>query len=379
MSVLQLISSSGLYGAERVVLELMAHLQQRGRQPRLGVLRSQDRPVALAEEARRRGHAVVEIPCRGRFDALAMHQIGAYVRLHDVRVVHSHGYKADIFAGMATLPAGVARVSTCHNWLTDSVKLMLFELLDKLVLQRFDRVVAVSMALARELERAGLPSTRRALIENGLDLPPPCPAARQRLREELGLAPDQALVVAVGRLDRWKDHELLLQALARLQPDLTPPPRLLLVGDGELRAELERQAQQLGLEQRVTFAGYRDDVPDLLRSSDLFVISSRKEGAPMVLLEAMAAALPVVSTRVGQIPLLLDNGACGVLVPPGDAAALSHALGQVLTSRDGGQQLARLAQARHEQRYSRQAMGQRYCALYDQLVARGAASTGGLP
>jgi len=368
-SVLQLISSSGLYGAERVLLELAQHLKQQGLASHVGALQHQGQSsVAVVRQARRLGLQTMLFPCRSGFDTRAMRHIRSYVVQHGIDVVHSHGYKSDIFLYLA---CGATRplVSTCHNWLTDSPKLMVYELLDKLVLHRFDQVVGVSPALDAELRAAGI--DHRRVIDNGLDLQRPTNLDVHAVRRELGLGPGQLMLLAIGRLDRWKAYDRLLQAVARLGQQAT----LVLVGDGELHQPLQEQARQLGLlspdgvGQRVVFAGYRTDVGALLLSSDLFVISSRKEGLPMVLLEAMAAGLPIVATRVGAIPQALEEA--GLLVPAEDPTALAGALQQLLDSPTLRTDLGRRALARHEARFSRHAMGRHYIELYRQLLSRG--------
>jgi len=367
MKIIQLISSSGFYGAEKVVLELCAHLHRRGHEVQLGVFVNRgQQEVALAVEADRLGIPVKRFPCQGRLDPRAMESIRRHVAAQGVEVAHSHGYKADIYLGMASLPRCAVRVSTCHNWLTDSLKLMVFELLNKLVLQRFQQVVAVSPRLDEELARAGIPRRRRTLIHNGLAVETPRrdPLA---VRRELGVAPDDLLLVAIGRLDPWKAHHLLLKAVA-LQGEDPPPVRLLLVGDGDLLQDLERQAEDAGLGGRVIFAGYRRDIPELLAASDLFVISSIKEGLPMVLLEAMGAGVPVVSTSVGAIPDALKQGDLGVLVQPGDAVDLAAGIADMLADPQRRQDLAARARAEYAERYSREAMGRRYEALYGRLL-----------
>ena len=366
MKILQLISSSGFYGAEKVVLELCSHLHRRGHEVQLGVFFNRgQKDVALATEASLASIPVVRFPCQGRFDPRVMERIRRHVVAQNVDVTHSHGYKADIYNGVAPLPRSTVRVSTCHNWLTDSVKLMLFELLNKLVLHHFQQVVAVSPRLDQELAQAGIPAARRALIPNGLAVAPPR-RERSEVRRELGVEADQPLLITIGRLDPWKAHDRLLEALALLDGEQSP--RLLLVGDGDLRGALERQARDAGLGHRVIFAGYRKDIPELLAASDLFVLSSIKEGLPMVLLEAMGAGVPVVSTSVGAIPDALEQGAGGLLVVPGDPGALAAGIAELLADAGRGEELAARARQRYGEDYSREAMGRRYEALYGRLL-----------
>jgi glycosyltransferase involved in cell wall biosynthesis len=375
-AVLQLISSSGLFGAERVLLELSSFLAAEGHPTTVGVLTVPEAPApAVATEARRRGLRVLHLPCRRKFDAAAAWRLRRFVEEEGIGVVHSHGYKSDLYQFLAALPATTARVATCHNWLTDSLKLLVYELLDKLVMHRLDHVVAVSERLRGEIVAAGIAPGRVSVVENGLDLPAPSPGARARIRGELGLEAEDRLLVTVGRLDPWKDHATLLEALARLVATegagaaRAGAPRLLLVGDGELRGVLERRAAELGLGRRVIFAGYRSEIAESLAAGDLFVLSSKKEGLPMVLLEAMAAEKPIVSTSVGEIPRALGDGAAGVLVPPRDPGALAAALGSLLRDGERADALARRARARYSEMYSRRAMGERYLALYDRLLS----------
>lgn len=364
-AVLQLISSSGLYGAERVLLELACHLREQGWASHVGALLNRGSRVAVVDEARRRGLRTVLFPCQSGFDTRTMRTIRAYVEDHAIQVAHSHNYKSNIFLFLAGAGQKAALVSTCHNWLTDSLKLMFYELLDKLTLHQFDHVVGVSPQLDQELAAAGLPAERRSTIDNGLALEGALPpGGRDRLRRSLGVPADHAMLLTIGRLDPWKGYDLLLDALAKL----TARAHLVLVGEGDLRPALEQQAHALGVAQRVTFTGYRKDVVDLLLASDLYVLSSRKEGLPMVLLEAMAARLPVVATRVGAVPRALADGEAGLLIPPEDPTALAAALEHALSTPELRRTLAERAHRIHEARFSRQAMGGRYIELYQRLI-----------
>ncbi len=154
---------------------------------------------------------------------------------------------------------------------------------------------------------------------------PAVTAERGHVRAGLGLDPDVELVVIVARLAPEKDHATLLRAFARVRA-ARPRARLLVVGDGALRGELEQLAGDLGITDDVVFAGVRSDVGDLLAAADVAALSSRKECAPQALLEAMAVGVPIVATAVGGIPEMVDDARTGLLVPPGDPEALAEAL-----------------------------------------------------
>jgi glycosyltransferase involved in cell wall biosynthesis len=193
--------------------------------------------------------------------------------------------------------------------------------------------IAVSEATRRDwLRRTGMPARRVVTIHNGVrpamsDRPRNTAAARGRL----GLPADQVIVGGVGRLDRAKGFDDLLDAVAALATD-RPHVAVALAGQGPLRAALEQRASRLGIASRVHFLGYRADVNEVYAALDVFVLSSVCEALPYVLLEAMAAGLPVVATTVGGVPEVVAAGETGFLVPPQDPPALAAALRPLLAS-----------------------------------------------
>ena len=365
LSIAQVISTGGFYGAERVVVELASYLQAEGCDSRLAIL---DSPGAakLLEAARAQALPAAIIPCDGPFDRQSIAALRRYLAEHSVQIAHSHGYKSDLWLWLAT-PRTARKVATAHAWLSVNAKLRFYERLDKLCLRSFARVVSVSPSLLENIRQSGIKTEKSCLIENGLDLPPlSAPSAPAKLRRELGIPADAKLLARVGRLDAIKGNNFLLDALAAIAP--RQPAHLLFVGEGEEQAALEKQTRALGLTARVTFAGFRDDVADLLRAADLFVSPSLSEGAPMVLLEAMAARLPVITTEVGAIGAIIRPGANGWLVPPGNAAALARVLEEALNARETGRQCAEQAFQDYAANYSRAAMGRRYWQLYQTIL-----------
>jgi glycosyltransferase involved in cell wall biosynthesis len=191
------------------------------------------------------------------------------------------------------------------------------------------RMVAVSESNRRycvEVQR--IRPSKLLVIENGIDiadLPAPAPDAVDRLRGDLGLAAGTFVVTMVARLHLQKDHDCLLRAIAAVVDEL-PTMRVLLVGDGALKDQLAGRITTLGLGTQVKLLGERRDVAAILALSDLFVLSSRWEGMPNAILEAMAAGLPVLATRVDGTVDVVRDGETGVLVPPGDDRGLAAAL-----------------------------------------------------
>jgi sugar transferase (PEP-CTERM/EpsH1 system associated) len=233
-----------------------------------------------------------------------------------------------------------------------------------------DRYVPVSHDLARWLQNVvNIPAAKSQLIMNGVDtvrFAPNLPAATMPWA-----GVDKPFVIGtVGRLQDVKDQATLIEAFALLcaaRPAARAGLRLAVVGDGPLRARLEQKAQDAGVADLVWFAGARNDIPELMRSFDLFALSSIAEGTPVTLLEAMACGVPVVATAVGGIPEVVQDGVNGALVPASNAQALAEALGRYVDDR--ARQAAHGAVAREtiERHYSVAAMVGAYTALYDQL------------
>jgi glycosyltransferase involved in cell wall biosynthesis len=225
-------------------------------------------------------------------------------------------------------------------------------------------IVAVAEDLAAFLTGAGFPRGAIRVIQNGIPVPerptwPGAPERRAESRRRLGIPTDGPLLVAVGNLYPVKDHATLLRATARIDG-----ARVAIAGRGEEEKRLRNLADELDLGNRLNLLGLRDDVGEVLATADLFVHPSLSEGLPLAILEAMAAGLPIVATRVGGVPHALDDGRAGLLVPPGDPPALEAALRALLQEPARAAELGRAAHARARSVYSLAAMTDRYLEIY---------------
>jgi glycosyltransferase involved in cell wall biosynthesis len=237
-------------------------------------------------------------------------------------------------------------------------------------LRRADAVTAVTGAIVDTLIRDyGIARSRVRVVPNGADLPDDeaeAPLAR-RWRERWLATPAKPLWVIAGRLEEQKGHALLFAALVQIVRaglDFT----LVVAGEGSLRSWLEQQALSLGLSPRVQFVGQVDDVGSLLAAADAVLLPSHWEGLPLVLLEAMARARPVVATAVGGVADVVEDGVTGVLVPPGDAAALAAALEQLHRKTDRGWRLGRAAAERVREKYTWHAVVDGFESVYDEVL-----------
>lgn len=370
MRVLHLLESGGLYGAERVVLNLSAAMRAAGEfEPVVGcIVQDPDEPSALYDEARRLGIAAEKVLLRN-FGLAADVPVAArrWARL-GVGLVHSHGYKATVFGSFVRALRPVPMTATCHLWFIGPRtprKMRAMVAAELRLYRRFRTVVAVSSEIRGVLVRAGVDGDRVRVIANGIpvDVTPPGEAARAALRASLGATAETCLVLNAGRLTAQKDQATLLRAVGTA-PGGGRPLRCVVAGEGELREVLGGEIAGNGWSERVALLGFRDDVPALLGAADVFALPSLDEGMPMILLEAAAAGLPIVATPVGDIPTLVVDGRNGLLVPPGDASALCSAL---LRLRDEPGLAARLGAAARDEvrrRHSSEAMYASYAEVY---------------
>jgi glycosyltransferase involved in cell wall biosynthesis len=236
--------------------------------------------------------------------------------------------------------------------------------------RRVDRVIVVSESSRRAyIENYRCAPSKVLAIRNGVDL-----ARFGRLpdrrasRLALGIAPGDVVAVVVGRLCRGKGQAAAIEAAASVR-ERVPGFRLLLVGDGPLASELKALAGERGAAGDVIFAGFRDDVHAVLSASDLLLLASEAESLPLSVLEAMAAALPVVSTDVGGLREAVEDGVTGRLVPPRDPAALADAIAEVLGRPDRGAAMGRAGRLKAETDFDVRACYAKVASLYEDLLA----------
>ena len=267
-------------------------------------------------------------------------------------LIHSHGYRADVFSWALSKWCRVPVVSTCHGLISNDWRLRLYNRLDTRVLRSFERVIAVSEGMKDDLVAGGLRADRVDVVTNAVpEVSAPSRAReRQEVRAELGVKGDEFVFGYVGRLSEEKGVDYLLQAAASLAE--TPAPfRVVVVGDGMQRGDLERTARDRGLNGRVVFTGFQSNTEPWLTAMDAFVLPSLTEGTPMALLEAMATRVPVVASAVGGVPAVITDGENGLLVPPADVTGLVNAMRRVVASEPLREKLSEGGLATVRERY----------------------------
>ena len=370
MRILHVIDSLGIYGAEAVLLNLARLQSARGDTPMilsLGGLAAGEK--AIEAEARRGGIECASVRMRDGLNLALARRIVDVAREKQADVIHSHGYKSNILLGLLPRRARpVPVVTTLHGWTAKSAfsKLGLYRFLDQRMLPRLDRVVIVNEKL-RECRALANLEPRAVMIANGIASRPadagPEPELARRvsiLRERCGV-----LLGVVGRLSPEKNVAGLIDALAGLGPKASQVG-LVVIGAGPEQPAIESAIARGALADRVLLAGYVANARAALPLLDALVIPSFTEGLPMILLEAMAESVPVVATRVGEIPAVL--GEQGVLVPPGDRDALAAAIATVTEDLPRFRAIAAQAATRIEHEYSARAMAEGYARVYESTM-----------
>jgi len=344
-------------------------------------------PSLKAELARleQEGVGVLELPMirelRLATDRRHTAELAEHLRRLRPDVVHTHSSKAGALGRWASLRAGVGRrVHTPHTFaflfeaLFSPAKRRLYRAVEGFLGRRTDRMIAVSGEEGETIRGSGVcaPEIVR-VVPNGIDPAPYAAdgAARERVRRELGLAPEDdaaPLALVVGLLYEAKGQDVALHALA--SPELRGSGlAIAFAGDGDRRAEYEALAAELGVADRARFLGWRDDVPALLAAADLLVLPSRWEGMPYIVLEAFASGLPVVATRVDGTRELVVDGETGFGSPIGDARALGAAIARLLALEPARRRaLGEAGRARVRSDYSIDAMVRGLISVYEEVL-----------
>lgn len=363
-TVVHIVQNLEVGGLERVVINLMTHADP-GRYE--SVLYCLGHGGALVPEVEAAGHRVRCFDKRAGMDWFLLNRMARALRSDGAGVVHAHNFSPLVYGSLTAAITPVRGVVyTAHGAKTSGRrKHLLFQRLGLV-----DEIVFVSADARRvALESGAVRPRGTRTIVNGIDIGRYADArGREKVRSEFGIPPDAPVLGIVARLTRAKDHAMLLRAFRTLREGI-PDARLLIVGDGELDAEVRSDAHALGLGDGVAFAGARSDVPALLSAMDVFVLSSSTEGLAMTLLEAMAAGLPVVATSVGGNPEAVADGETGVIVPPGDPDAFAGAVSRVFGDPAEMARMGRAGYERCQRLFSTEAMVGAYEEIYQRLIA----------
>ncbi|WP_163337117.1 glycosyltransferase family 4 protein [Desulfopila sp. IMCC35008] len=368
MKILQLISSLGYFGAENVLVQLANELHKDSScEVIAGIIENLGSPhVEVASECSKRGITSVCFPCSRKIDLKTILNLRQYIKDSNIDIIHSHGYKSNLYSFFSTFGLRVGLIATCHNWIEQSPKMKVYSVLDRIFLKRFAHIVAVSDEVQNTLSRNNIPPRKVSIIKNGIDLERFNNIdASLLLRKDLAIPDHHVVIGTVGRISKEKGHIHLLRVFKALKKQL-PETTLLIIGSGQLKDELQAEFS----DQSIIFTGLRNDIPELYQAMDIFVLPSLTEGLPMVLLEAMSSRLPVVATNVGQIPFVIKENDTGLMVPPGDEKELERNLLKLALDQETRKSMGVNGYARVKESFSSVRMTQEYKNIYQTVLGR---------
>jgi glycosyltransferase involved in cell wall biosynthesis len=367
--ILQLHSSSGFFGAENVIANLILELADGEFQPIMGVFNNiHDPHLELADFAEKHAIETQIFNCRATLDLQTIAALRKYIRDHRIALVHTHGYKSDFYALLATRNMAVPCIATCHPWIKTSRKSVFYSRVDKRILRRFDHIVAIGERVRKEILESGVTQNRISVIDNGINFRAGVCSKKSTLQKKItNRSPKIRVIGTLGRLEVEKGHSVLITAftqLVRAGHDVT----LIIGGEGSLRGALEHQVMASDLQQKVQFLGYVHNRAEFFSKLDLFVLPSLTEGLPMALLEAMAAQKAIVATMVGDVPRVLTQEECGLLVPAGAAAPLAEAMARLLCDSGAAHNFAVKAGEKVINEFSSSRMAENYRMVYHRFT-----------
>jgi len=373
MQVLHLISSGGFFGAENMLIELSKELRDTTFLPIVGVFKNLYNPhLEIVEEARQFDLPVEIFPCKGKLDIKTILSLRRFLGKQGIDIVHTHGYKSNLYALASSFGKKAALITTCHNWLGEDPKMKFYAMLDKFLLNRFNKIIAVSDSVRQEILDHNVSPNKVLIINNGINLSRFNNTIKtDEIRTEFGIDGDCKVIGTVGRLSQEKGLIYFLQAAKTILRQY-PKTVFLIVGDGPLRKDLERISAEFAKsccsKSAIIFTGIRIDMPALYSIMDVFVLPSLTEGLPMALLEAMAAKKPVVATKVGAVPKVIQDGHSGYLVEPGDEEGLTKAITGLLENPQRAFKMAENAYEIVRKHFSSHGMAEKYEQVYREVL-----------
>jgi len=301
----------------------------------------------------------------------SLHELTVLLRDFETDILCCRGYKANLVGRLAARKIGIPVFAVSHGWTSENLKVRAYEALECFGFRFMDRVVCVSQSQAEKVCRKGIARERVVTIPDAVQtnrFAHPDPTYRQVLRRFFARPPSR-IVGAAGRLSREKGFGILVEAAARLKRT-NPDIGFVLFGEGVLRHKLAQQITARGLDETFVLAGFRSDLDQFLPHLDLVALPSFTEGLPNVVLEAFAAAVPVVASAVGGTPEIVRSGENGLLVPPGNPEALAQAIRNMFASESRCKEMGRSGRELIRERFTFKAQSLAYQELLKGLVSQ---------
>jgi glycosyltransferase involved in cell wall biosynthesis len=379
MNIAFMITPTAFGGAEKVGLTLLKHIDsQRYHFRIIALVRPWEKRNPFVEAVHEAGWPIHTIAVarqprdqgRDYFRVLrCFRQCRALLKKHPVDLVHTNGYFANLIGIPASMSLGLASVSTCHGFIDGDLKLKMYNWLDKKILHKANRIIAVSDSICETLLAEGIRKEKIKVVSNAVQIQDHRETRLNRniVRSKYRIEDHEVVVGYCGRLSKEKGLIYLIEA-AQVLLKQGIPIKLLIIGSGPERSLLEKAASQSGITGNCIFTGFQTNSESLLPAMDIFVLPSMTEGTPMALLEAMAQGLPVVASNVGGIPKIIENQFNGLLIEAGDCRAIADAIDNILQKEDLRVKFGRNAIETIYARYGLEYWCQKMSSIYLQTV-----------
>ena len=370
VKILHLISSAGFFGAENVIIELAKELLSSNYDSIIGVFNNiHSVHTEIADAAKNYNLNVRLFTCNGPFDLKALSTIRHFIKENDIKIIHSHGYKSNFYALLATLyNKNLSSITTCHLWTGESLRDRIYEFLDKIMLNRFDRIVTVSDELMAQVATLRVSKGKVTTIYNGIDLNRFNGSVNiDEIRKKFNIPLHFKVIGTIGRLNEQKAQIFIIESASQILK-VFPDTIFMIVGDGPLKQSLQEKVVAAKLENNFLFTGIYKNIPEILAAMDIFILPSLAEGLPMALLEAMAAKKPIIASKVGSIPQLIIPDETGLLIEPRDVPSLENSIIGLLNDKDKAGKLAENGYMTIVNKFSSKVMTRKYIDVYDTLL-----------
>lgn len=380
INLLHVIGSLQIGGAEKLLVSTMRKIDKKRFNP---IVCCTGAGGELEQNMRECG-IPVKVLCSNRpgsgsfYDLIEIVRLAYFMRKNRIDIVHTHLFESNVIgriaAKLAKVPVTVSTIHNIYHWKKGKgFKNRIKALVDKITANYFtDMLIAVSDSVRKYHIDLGFNAKKIVILRNMVDLNEFKPLHNfdpVKKRRELRLDINCPVILNVAVLSEQKGHKYLLKAAKSILTTV-PNTQFLIVGDGPLKAQLMSIAKIAGVSDNVTFIGMRKDIPELLSTCDIFVMSSLWEGLPITLLEAMAMAKPIVATSVGGIPEVIENGKDGILVPPKDPEALADAIIYLLRNKEKAKEMGIAAMKKVEEQYSASVVVRKLEQLYEELLSK---------
>ena len=364
INVLELTTTLEVGGTEKMIYYLARGLDKKKFNVTVACLTCGG---AIADELRRAGIDVHPLCMKSKFDVGIIYSLYSLIKEKKVDLLHTYLFHANLLGRIVGKLAGVPVIIS-------SERTMGYEGKHRKVMNRITSPLATAFTANSHavknfmVEEIRLPEEKINVIYNGVDLEMfELKVEKEKMRKSLGVEREDMVCVTVARLDVLKGVSYLIKA-ARKVVEEKPNTRFLIVGDGPLKKELKKLSNRLGLDEHVFFLGLRHDIPEILKSSDIFILPSVWEGLPNAVLEAMAAGLPIVATKTAGVPELVSEGETGFLAEPKNPDALAETIIRSLSHKEKLEEMGRIGRKRVEEFFSLEKMIKENELFYEGLI-----------